>query len=53
MSRLSEDLLSGGAQFYGADKREHLKFANQAYAGYVLSRVNRAPLGTLLSLIHI
>ena len=50
MSRLSEDLLSGGAQFYGADKREHLKFANQAYAGYVLSRVNRAPLGTLRAL---
>jgi uncharacterized protein YfaS (alpha-2-macroglobulin family) len=50
LSRLSEDLLSGGAQFYGADRREHLKFANQAYAGYVLSRVNRAPLGTLRAL---
>jgi len=50
LSRLSEDLLSGGAQFYGAENREHLKFANQAYAGYVLSRVNRAPLGTLRAL---
>lgn len=47
LARLSEDLLSGGTQFYGFDKRDHLKFANQAYAGYVLSRVNRAPLGTL------
>ena len=28
----------------------HLKFAYQAYAGYVLARVNRAPLGTLRAL---
>ena len=47
LDRLSEDLLSGGAQFYGRDHREHLRFANRAYAGYVLARVNRAPLGTL------
>ena len=50
LTRLSEDLLAGGAQFYGYDRREHLKFANQAYAGYVLARVNRAPLGTLRAL---
>jgi uncharacterized protein YfaS (alpha-2-macroglobulin family) len=50
LTRLSEDLLAGGAQFYGYDQREHLKFANQAYAGYVLARVNRAPLGTLRAL---
>lgn len=50
LTRLSEDLLSGGAQFYGSDKREHLKFAHQAYSGYVLARVNRAPLGTLRAL---
>ena len=50
LNRLSEDLLSGGNPFYGQDDREKLKFANQAYAGYVLARVNRAPLGTLRTL---
>ncbi|WP_374014070.1 alpha-2-macroglobulin [Pseudoxanthomonas koreensis] len=50
LDRLSEDLLSGGPQFYGHDRREHLRFANRAYAGYVLARVNRAPLGTLRAL---
>ncbi|WP_425605489.1 alpha-2-macroglobulin family protein [Pseudoxanthomonas putridarboris] len=50
LTRLNEDLLAGGAQFYGYDHRDHLKFANQAYAGYVLARVNRAPLGTLRAL---
>ncbi len=50
LTRLNEGLLAGGAQFYGYDRRDHLKFANQAYAGYVLARVNRAPLGTLRAL---
>jgi uncharacterized protein YfaS (alpha-2-macroglobulin family) len=50
LSRISEDLLSGGNQFYGQDRRDALKFANQAYSGYVLARVNRAPLGTLRTL---
>ncbi|WP_372013289.1 alpha-2-macroglobulin family protein [Pseudoxanthomonas sp. 10H] len=50
LDRLSEDLLSGGEQFYGSDHRDHLRFANRAYAGYVLARVNRAPLGTLRAL---
>lgn len=47
---LSDDLLSGGQGFYGYDSRDHLKFAYQAYAGFVLARVNRAPLGTLRAL---
>ncbi len=47
---LNEDLLSGGVPFFGYDRREHLKFAYQAYAGYALARVNRAPLGTLRAL---
>ncbi|MBU8974718.1 alpha-2-macroglobulin family protein [Lysobacter sp. MMG2] len=47
---LNEDLLSGGAPFFGYDRRENLKFAYQAYAGYALARVNRAPLGTLRAL---
>ena len=47
LERLNEDLLTGSAPFYGYDSREHLRFAYQAHAGYVLARVNRAPLGTL------
>lgn len=50
LKRLNEDLLAGGNEFYGQTHREHLKFAYQAHAGYVLSRVNRAPLGTLRAL---
>ena len=50
LNRLSEDLLSGGNAFYGQDRRENLRFANQAWSGYVLARVNRAPLGTLRAL---
>ena len=50
LQRLSEDLLAGGHEFYGRDNREYLKFAYQAHAGYVLARVNRAPLGTLRAL---
>ena len=47
---MNEDLLAGGAPFYGYDHRDHLKFAYQAHAGYALARVNRAPLGTLRAL---
>ena len=50
LQRLNEDLLGGGNEFYGYDHRSHLKFAYQAHAGYVLARVNRAPLGTLRAL---
>ena len=50
LQRLNEDLLAGGNEFYGRDHRAHLKFAYQAHAGYVLARVNRAPLGTLRAL---
>lgn len=50
LSRLSEDLLSDGQQFYGRDNRSHLRLAYKAHAGYVLARVNRAPLGTLRAL---
>ena len=47
LERLNEDLLTGSAPFHGYANREHLRFAYQAQAGYVLARVNRAPLGTL------
>ena len=50
LERLGEDLLAGGEQFYGRDHRSHLRLAYQAYAGYALARVNRAPLGTLRAL---
>ena len=47
LERLNEDLLAGGQEFYGRDHRQYLKLAYQAHAGFVLARVNRAPLGTL------
>ncbi|RNF83169.1 alpha-2-macroglobulin family protein [Montanilutibacter psychrotolerans] len=50
LTRLNEDLLAGGVPFFGYDRRDHMKFAYQAHAGYVLARVNRAPLGTLRAL---
>ena len=50
LNRLNEDLLSGGNPFYGYEHRDHLRFASQAWSGYVLARVNRAPLGTLRAL---
>ncbi len=50
LDRLSEDLLSGGNTHYQYDHYEHLRLAEMAYAGYVLARVNRAPLGTLRAL---
>ncbi|MGY0504360.1 alpha-2-macroglobulin family protein [Luteimonas sp. e5] len=53
LERMSEDLLSGGAgNFYQYDReeRDHMRFAYHAYAGYVLARLNRAPLGVLRTL---
>ena len=50
LNRLNEDLLTGGDGFYSYDNPQHLRFASNAYAGYVLARVNRAPLGTLRAL---
>ncbi|HHW4679039.1 MAG TPA: alpha-2-macroglobulin family protein [Xylella sp.] len=50
LSRLSEDLLSGDNLFYGDDQSNAREFAHQAWSGYVLARVNRAPLGTLRTL---
>ncbi len=50
LERLNENLLTGGLPFYGYAHADHLRFAYQAHAGYVLARVNRAPLGTLRAL---
>lgn len=50
LTRLNEDLLTGGDGYYSYDNAQHLRFAASAYAGYVLARMQRAPLGTLRSL---
>lgn len=50
LSRLNEDLLSGGNTQYQYEHYEHLRLAEMAHAGYVLSRVGRAPVGTLRAL---
>ncbi len=50
LKRLNEDLLTGGEGYYAYEHSQHLRFAANAYAGYVLARVNQAPLGTLRSL---
>lgn len=50
LERMNENLLTGGLPFYGYAQADHLRFAYQAHAGYVLARVNRAPLGTLRAL---
>jgi uncharacterized protein YfaS (alpha-2-macroglobulin family) len=50
LQRINDDLLGGGHPYYRYEHSDHLRFADQAYSGYVLARVNRAPLGTLRAL---
>ncbi len=53
LERLKESLLSGGELNYDRvynDNSEHLRLSYNAYAGYVLARVNQAPLGSLRSI---
>ncbi|HEX7110974.1 MAG TPA: alpha-2-macroglobulin, partial [Mizugakiibacter sp.] len=50
LQRLGDDLLAGGHPYYSYEHADHLRFADEAYSGYVLARVNRAPLGTLRAL---
>lgn len=50
LSRLNDDLLSGGNSQYQYEHYEHLRLAEMAHAGYVLARVGRAPVGTLRAL---
>lgn len=47
LQRLSDDLLAGGHPYYSYEQHDHLRIADEAYSGFVLARVNRAPLGTL------
>ncbi len=47
LQRLNDDLLAGGHPYYGYEHHDHMRLADEAYSGFVLARVNRAPLGTL------
>nr|WP_230474657.1 alpha-2-macroglobulin [Dyella monticola] len=47
LQRLSDDLLAGGHPYYAYEHHDHMRIADEAYSGFVLARVNRAPLGTL------
>ncbi|MBU6247335.1 MAG: alpha-2-macroglobulin family protein [Xanthomonadaceae bacterium] len=47
LQRLSDDLLAGGHPYFGYEHHDHMRIADEAYSGFVLARVNRAPLGTL------
>ncbi|WP_426690577.1 MG2 domain-containing protein [Rhodanobacter ginsengiterrae] len=47
LQRLNDDLLAGGHPYYDYEQHDHLRLADEAYSGFVLARVNRAPLGTL------
>ena len=47
LQRLNDDLLAGGHPYYGYEHHDHMRIADEAYSGFVLARVNRAPLGTL------
>ena len=47
MKRLNDDLLAGGHPYYEYEQHDHLRIADEAWSGFVLARVNRAPLGTL------
>jgi uncharacterized protein YfaS (alpha-2-macroglobulin family) len=47
LKALNDDLLAGGHPYYGFEQHDHMRIADEAYSGFVLARVNRAPLGTL------
>jgi uncharacterized protein YfaS (alpha-2-macroglobulin family) len=47
LQRLNDDLLAGGHPYYSYEHHDHMRIADEAYSGFVLARVNRAPLGTL------
>lgn len=53
LERIKEDLLAGGEvswERHSSESGTHARFAYSAYAGYVLSRVNQAPLSALRNL---
>jgi len=50
LARLREDLLRGGNMDWRYEHAEHLRLAEMAWAGFVLAKVERAPVGTLRAL---
>jgi uncharacterized protein YfaS (alpha-2-macroglobulin family) len=50
LDRLREDLLAGGNTNWALDHHEHVRLAEMAWAGWVLAKVERAPVGTLRAL---
>jgi uncharacterized protein YfaS (alpha-2-macroglobulin family) len=50
LERLREDLLAGGNTNWALDHYEHVRLAEMAWAGWVLAKVERAPVGTLRAL---
>lgn len=50
LETLSENLISGEVDYFEYGYRPHLNFAYQAYAAFVLARVNRASLGAMRTL---
>lgn len=50
LKRLLDTLNQGGNYYWDSNHAEHMRVADAAYAGFVLSRVNRAPLGALRNL---
>ncbi|HWG10152.1 MAG TPA: alpha-2-macroglobulin [Rhodanobacteraceae bacterium] len=47
LQRLNDDLLGGGHPYFSYEYHDHMRIADEAWSGFVLARVNRAPLGTL------
>src|SRR3546814_221357 len=47
LQRLNDDLLAGGHAYYSYEQHDHMRIAAEAYSGFVLARVHRAPLGTM------
>ena len=52
LERMQQDLANGGNPYMGFEHHEAIKFANNAYAAYVLSLNSTAPIGTLRTLYN-
>ena len=52
LARMRQDLQNGGNAYLAHEHHEAIKFANNAYAAYVLSLTNAAPIGTLRTLYN-
>ena len=52
LGRMRQDLQNGGNAYLGREHHEAIRFANNAYAAWVLSLNNGAPIGTLRTLAN-